>query len=709
MPPTAIITQPIANVPFGDLPANVGLDGTSSTASAGSIVAWEWTIRWRPEGSAAALSGATTSTPTLQNVDIPGTYVLDLNVQQTDLTWAWDHDDPDAWLTLPVVMPTARVYVVATTQYAELETPGLAERHDERVGSATNLMGKWAGLFNEVDSLRGDLDGFMTGAEFENIYVDNIYELTPAHDIVLKNDVSSEGTITIANGESLVTRSISTPLTADLTISASDDISLSAADALDMGGGGAVSLTAGAGQNVTVSAGDSVIVRGGAGDPDLKVNVISEDTAAAGVTIDSVLVKDGAVTTTGTGAGGFVATDVVSEVTGGNGVRVDALLIKDGGATTTPLGEVKTNIIVGGNTLGTSTALSITTSGLASMTVDSDGALSVKGNGTVVLASDSTDLDIDAATSIDIATANGSITMTANGAGRDITLQAADDITLNATGQTNINYAVFTGTSAANSVVAIAAITADDSGAVGINLDGTGDLIVAQAATVRVPSGGTFETNAIVEATTGSGVTIENIRLENEGSNVYALDVGNASSTLNITGNTDSTAPYALTANLYGDLEVFGGSSSLVRLMTAQRLNVTPAGTGEETLLDYSLPANALSGCILRITAILYAANNGNTKAAYLRIGTTGGTALTAVSTSVADEPIIMTGYLQDTGTNTQWGAGTTTTSAFADARTASDTLDETAVIHIYVRGHAPTTNTDLTLRTFIVERLGAP
>lgn len=62
----------------------------------------------------------------------------------------------------------------------------------------------------------------------------------------------------------------------------------------------------------------------------IATNAIAERTAAAGVTIDSVLLKDGK----GTFSGG-VGTDSVVERTAGAGVTIDSVLLKDGGATLT--------------------------------------------------------------------------------------------------------------------------------------------------------------------------------------------------------------------------------------------------------------------------------------------------------------------------------------------------------------------------------------
>jgi hypothetical protein len=57
-------------------------------------------------------------------------------------------------------------------------------------------------------------------------------------------------------------------------------------------------------------------------------DTVGEETAAAGVTIDGVLVKDGGVTLAAATA---LLTDTISEVTAANGVVIDSTTLKDGG------------------------------------------------------------------------------------------------------------------------------------------------------------------------------------------------------------------------------------------------------------------------------------------------------------------------------------------------------------------------------------------
>lgn len=74
----------------------------------------------------------------------------------------------------------------------------------------------------------------------------------------------------------------------------------------------------------------------------IATNTIAETTAASGVTIDGVLVKDGGVTAVAATA---IATDIISEVTGAAGVTVDGVLLKDGGVVLAGAAAVSTDVI----------------------------------------------------------------------------------------------------------------------------------------------------------------------------------------------------------------------------------------------------------------------------------------------------------------------------------------------------------------------------
>ena len=62
----------------------------------------------------------------------------------------------------------------------------------------------------------------------------------------------------------------------------------------------------------------------------LALDTINENTTNNGVTIDSVLLKDGGVTLTNT-----LLVDTIEETVSGNGVTIDSVVLKDGGVTLT--------------------------------------------------------------------------------------------------------------------------------------------------------------------------------------------------------------------------------------------------------------------------------------------------------------------------------------------------------------------------------------
>lgn len=80
----------------------------------------------------------------------------------------------------------------------------------------------------------------------------------------------------------------------------------------------------------------------------VKTDTVSEKTSGAGVTIDSVLIKDGGVSFAD---GAALAADVISEKTAAAGVTVDGALIKDGS-------------FVGKQATATATAAGLTTGAL---------------------------------------------------------------------------------------------------------------------------------------------------------------------------------------------------------------------------------------------------------------------------------------------------------------------------------------------------------
>ena len=111
-------TSPVANagaaqsVVVGSL---VTLDGNNSSASSSLPLTYSWTLNTRPAGSSAALSGATTASPTF-TADAVGTYTLSLVVS--------DGKTSSAAATVAVTAQAAQVMPVANAGGAQLAVVG---------------------------------------------------------------------------------------------------------------------------------------------------------------------------------------------------------------------------------------------------------------------------------------------------------------------------------------------------------------------------------------------------------------------------------------------------------------------------------------------------------------------------------------------------------------------------------------------------------
>jgi hypothetical protein len=113
----------VAEYAYSGSSFNVNLrDGGSFDPDAGSIVAWSWTLLYRPPSSAAALTGAATSTPVLNTVDKEGTYRVFLKVTDDNIPAEDSESDqykaPDSAFCL----------VVHKTQLHDWRIPATSER-----------------------------------------------------------------------------------------------------------------------------------------------------------------------------------------------------------------------------------------------------------------------------------------------------------------------------------------------------------------------------------------------------------------------------------------------------------------------------------------------------------------------------------------------------------------------------------------------------
>jgi hypothetical protein len=168
---------------FGALPQAVPLDGSAAGGS-GTFVQWQWYILDKPDGSAAAFNDPALEDPTLQDVDVWGTYLLFLTVK--DDLGEWSEEDP---LLAP---DSALVHVRVEGQRTEIEKPASGERSYSRV------LHKWAdkleeGYLNlENQAIADHADTSATGAELDELVGGGVTALhqhagvgTPATELAL--------------------------------------------------------------------------------------------------------------------------------------------------------------------------------------------------------------------------------------------------------------------------------------------------------------------------------------------------------------------------------------------------------------------------------------------------------------------------------------------------------------------------------------------
>jgi hypothetical protein len=107
---------------------------------------------------------------------------------------------------------------------------------------------------------------------------------------------------------------------------------------------------------------------------DIQCDTVSETTAAGGVTVDGVLLKDGGATLTAAAVlGAGAQTDTISEKTAATGVTIDGALIKDGRYLGSPKAVAKGHSVGGFQSVGTQTQIVL---GAGSEYFDTDGAMS---------------------------------------------------------------------------------------------------------------------------------------------------------------------------------------------------------------------------------------------------------------------------------------------------------------------------------------------
>lgn len=107
---------------YSALPTTQALSGSGTPGTGGSSIAsYAWTLLSKPAGSAAALTGAATQTPTVTGIDLPGSYLVMLVVTDNvgNVSEATQVEAPDS----------AFVTVCVTTEHLALVIPASGERN----------------------------------------------------------------------------------------------------------------------------------------------------------------------------------------------------------------------------------------------------------------------------------------------------------------------------------------------------------------------------------------------------------------------------------------------------------------------------------------------------------------------------------------------------------------------------------------------------
>jgi len=125
---------PYSNIAYSSLPTSQVLSGSGTPGTGGTtIVGYAWTLVDKPTGSGASLSSGTAQNPTLNGIDLPGTYIYKLVVTDDagGVSVSATIDAPDE----------AFAYVCALTEHADLEIPGNSERNwkDKLTGWAAKI------------------------------------------------------------------------------------------------------------------------------------------------------------------------------------------------------------------------------------------------------------------------------------------------------------------------------------------------------------------------------------------------------------------------------------------------------------------------------------------------------------------------------------------------------------------------------------------
>jgi hypothetical protein len=186
------VIQPVDDILYADIPvASVTLDGTGSTPSTGAadVVQWLWTLHSKPPNSTADLVNPTTATPQLINIDLPGSYLVSLQV--TDNLGRSSHAGIEPIQSTNVPYGFSFPALSSMIAVRALTVNGLVKAaYGERQWLARGL---WE-LVDRVDDHSSQLNTVPINGQ---VYADDIYEFTSGHGITIHHDVTFEPTINL--------------------------------------------------------------------------------------------------------------------------------------------------------------------------------------------------------------------------------------------------------------------------------------------------------------------------------------------------------------------------------------------------------------------------------------------------------------------------------------------------------------------------------
>lgn len=228
----------------------VTLSGADSEPSSGAsaITAWLWVLHSKPPGSAATLFNAETPEVQILDIDMPGSYLVSLQV--TDDLGRSSHAG------IEPAQSTSSPYAFsfpAPTSMAAVRVKSLSGLTKVAYGERQWLEhGLWP-LIDRIDQNSSAIDSLASLGNGQ-IYADDIYEFTAGHEIHVHHRVSIDA---IKNRTGHLV--LSTTDAKDITMVSSDDITAIAVDGVGISAGNDVAVTSGGNTNIATSGANSYI------------------------------------------------------------------------------------------------------------------------------------------------------------------------------------------------------------------------------------------------------------------------------------------------------------------------------------------------------------------------------------------------------------------------------------------------------------------